>query len=1035
MRRIIQLFLAVGLLSTRTFANDYEVAFYTRHQGLPQDYVYTILQDKKDYLWIGTGAGLARFDGKVFLHFRQNNGLKEDFITSSCLFPNGNRVFSHFNGSLSSCYNGKFFPFISKSPTTASINTLFLDRESQLWAGTREGELIVFGKDTSFTHRWILGEYESLVFIDSATNDRLLVATNSHLYLMDKDVNRKNDILSAFEIPDESGVKHISSLGEYEWLLLTENNALFSVKEVRGKLLFTPIALPNGVLPVFARTISKEKFWAMAENGDWLEYKFTNGEPIQISWVKNSGFSPEIVPNMIFEDNEGNIWIGTFGNGLIKLSLKRSNIFSLGNGRGEKVTSTLETASGGLLLGTTTGLLEWSKEKKGFIPIEGSIPNQGITSLCELEQDYYIVAATNSKVYRWKRKENSWHQWILPLTEQDKVTQVMQDEERNIWIATSSGAIVYNKQKSKFKILTMEDGLAHNYVYCVFSDSKGRVWLGTHKSGISYYAENKIHTLKSPLENSGLDASCFIEDNYGNVWIGTSGQGIFVLGENDTFIGGISSVDGLVSDYVYFLQKDLSGAVWVGHKNGLSRVLRTNTGYLISDYSQYIANQELTQTIYRMTPGNDVWIGGQNVCIRLNVNPENKIPEGSFVDISGLKLNYDEIDWSQKKKVKYNDEIPDDLYFSHSENLLTFSFNGVTFSFNDKLRYQYKLEGFDDNWSLLTEQNFVTYNKLPPGNYTFLVKARNYAGLWSPKPTELHFTIGPPYWETWWFRTLFVISVITFVYVVIKVRTSNLKRRNDALEIEKVKLEKEVKERKLAESKLLKSELILKNTNQELNTLIYRASHDLRGPVSTISGLVNVANIRVQDPESISFFTMINTSVLKLDQILKKLFLVSEIKQSDLTLEVLNVRQMIQTVLDGLSLEIEQKQVEVSLDADPDYIFNMDAKLFETIVKNVLDNTLIYGRKHGSIVKITVWQEEGTLFLSIWDNGKGIKAEHVEKVFDMFYKASDLSKGNGLGLYIAKKAVVLMGGQIQIKSVENEFTQVDISIPEYQIVT
>jgi signal transduction histidine kinase/ligand-binding sensor domain-containing protein len=1032
MKRIVKLFLAFLSLGVRSFANDYEVTFFTRHQGLPQDYVYTILQDKKDYLWIGTGTGLTRFDGKSFLHFKQNNGLLDDFITSSCLFPNGTRVFSHFNGNFSACYNGKFFPFITKSPTNSSINTMFLDRKAQLWAGTREGELIVFGKDTSFTKRWVLGEYESIIFIDSAFDNHLLVATNSHLYLMNTNVRQENNMESLSEIPDESGIKHVSSLGNHEWLLLSENNHLFSVKEIKGKLHFTALQLPSQIVPVFARTISKNKFWIMAENGDWLEYKFVDNAPVQISGVKNTSFSPDIVPNMIFEDNEGSVWIGTFGNGLIKLSLKRSNVFLLGPEKGIKVTSALATSSDHLLLGTSAGILEWSDEKKGFVHREGQLAGQSITSICEMEEDHYLVATSNSKLYKWKRKENTWQQWILPLTEQDKVTQVAMDGEKNIWIATSSGAIVYNKKKGKFKLLTMEDGLAHNYVYCVFADSKGKVWLGTHKSGLSYYEDNKIHTLKSPLENSGLDASCFIEDHLGNIWIGTSGQGIFVLGEKEMFIGGISSAEGLVSDYVYFLQKDLSGAIWVGHKNGLSRVLRTNSGYLISDYSQYIANQELTQTSYSINPVNDVWIGGQNVCIRLNVNPENKIPEGSFVDISGLKLNYDEIDWSQKKDVKYHNEIPDDLHFSHNENLLTFAFNGVTFSYNDKLRYQYKLEGFDDNWSLLTEQNFVTYNKLPPGNYTFLVKARNYAGLWSPKPTELHFTIRPPYWETWWFRTLFVISVVAFVYIVIKVRTSNLKSRNEALEIEKIKLEKEVKERKLAESKLLKSELILKNTNQELNTLIYRASHDLRGPVSTISGLVNVANIRVQDAESISFFSMINTSVLKLDQILKKLFLVSEIKQSDLQPELLNVWQCFRTVLDSLALEIEQKQVEVVLEGDQNCFFNMDGKLFETIVKNVVDNTLIYGKKHGSLVKVAFWKEEEMLYLSIWDNGKGIKAEHVEKVFDMFYKASDLSKGNGLGLYIAKKAVVLLGGQIHIKSVENEYTEVNISIPEYK---
>lgn len=1032
MRRIVTLVWAIVLLQSGfLYATDYVVSSYTRHQGLPQDYIYTILQDKKEYLWIGTGNGLTRFDGKNFLLFKQNNGLQEDFITSSCVLPSGTRLFSHFNGGLSSYYNGKIDVFTKKSLTKSSINTLFVDAKTNIWAGTREGELIVFGPSNTYTKKWLIGEYESILFIDSISSGNLLVGTNSHLYLVNSDPKAKQNIVRMYDSPKKAGVKNISRIRRHEWLLLTEDNEMFLIKETKGILQFSPLNVPTILAPVFAYSTGNGKFWTMMDNGDWQEHKLVGNQATLISWVKNSLFSADIVPNLVFEDKEGNIWIGTFGKGLLKLSIKRSNIYTLDMAKPANVSCMLASSTGDLLLGSSNGVFQWSKERRGFVRLPQSFLNQGIASICEISKDNFLVATNNSKLLKWNKKDQKAPYWVLPITEQDKITQVIKDSSSNIWIATSSGAIVFDKEKGKFKLLTMEDGLAHNYVYTIFPDSKGRVWFGTHKSGLSYYHNNKIHTLKSPLENSGLDISCFAEDNNGNIWMGTSGQGIFILAENNTFVKGISTADGLVSDYVYFLQKDLSGTIWVGHKNGLSRILSSNSGYLISDYSQYIQNLELTQASYSITPVNDVWIGGQNVCVRLNVNPDNKIPEGSFVDISNLKLNYDEIDWSHKD-VNYNNETPDNVDFKYNENLLTFTFNGISFSYNDKLRYQYKLEGFDDNWSLLTEQNFVTYNKLPAGKYTFLVKARNYAGLWSPMPTAMHFTINPPYWETWWFRALFVISVVVFIYSVIKVRTANLKKRNQALEVEKIKLEKEIRERKLAENRLLKSELNLKNTNQELNTLIYRASHDLRGPVSTISGLVNVANIRIQDTESISFFSMINTSVHKLDQILKKLFLVSEIKQSDLQPEVCNIKKMVENVLDTYTGEIEHKEIKILLDTDQDTDFILDAKLFETIVKNIIDNALIYGRKHGSEIKIKIWQEDHTLHLSFYDNGKGIKQEHLEKVFDMFYKASDLSKGNGLGLYIVKKAVVLMGGEVDIHSVENEYTEVNMSIPELQ---
>jgi signal transduction histidine kinase len=158
--------------------------------------------------------------------------------------------------------------------------------------------------------------------------------------------------------------------------------------------------------------------------------------------------------------------------------------------------------------------------------------------------------------------------------------------------------------------------------------------------------------------------------------------------------------------------------------------------------------------------------------------------------------------------------------------------------------------------------------------------------------------------------------------------------------------------------------------------------------------------------------------------------LVSEIKQNEIQPEVFNLKTSILDVLNTFADAIKDRDFHVEVDDLLMRDFNTDRNLFETVIKNIVDNSLIYGRKSGGQIVITLDENGHELVVKIWDNGKGIKAELINKVFDMFYKASDISKGNGLGLYIAKNSVQMLNGEIFISSKEHEYTLVEVHIPE-----
>lgn len=247
-------------------------------------------------------------------------------------------------------------------------------------------------------------------------------------------------------------------------------------------------------------------------------------------------------------------------------------------------------------------------------------------------------------------------------------------------------------------------------------------------------------------------------------------------------------------------------------------------------------------------------------------------------------------------------------------------------------------------------------------------------------------------------------------------------------EIELVKLNKsylqEIEIRK-------KTEEDLKFKNNELDTFIYKASHDLRGPIASLMGLYNAAAIEVKDKKSLEYLEYIHKTAQRMDQVLKALISLSEIKDKPISLELVSLPQVIKDTLDIVGIKNSLKNITFDLKV-PDISFYTDEGLLLVIIQNLLENAIRYARldvpTHIAIkAKITGKRE---LRLTVKDNGLGVEQEIQDKVFNMFYKGSNFSSGSGLGLYIVKSAADKLGGKVSLKSTVNKGTTVCIIFPE-----
>lgn len=257
---------------------------------------------------------------------------------------------------------------------------------------------------------------------------------------------------------------------------------------------------------------------------------------------------------------------------------------------------------------------------------------------------------------------------------------------------------------------------------------------------------------------------------------------------------------------------------------------------------------------------------------------------------------------------------------------------------------------------------------------------------------------------------------------------SELKQQEQILLNLNTSLRQEIEVRK-------KIEKDLKFKNNELDTFIYKASHDLRGPIASLVGLYSAAKIEIEDPKAQEYLEYIHKTAQRMDQVLKALINLSEIKDRQVDISVANVSSLLNDILNVLNSRENNKPAKFEISVSEELVFNTDEGLLIVMLKNLLENALKYARHNQpTIIKVNVCiNKDKYLKVTVVDNGMGMHHQIQDKVFNMFYKGNHLSTGSGLGLYMVKSAVDKLGGKVTLKSKENEGTKFTILLPELKL--
>jgi serine phosphatase RsbU (regulator of sigma subunit) len=347
------------------------------------------------------------------------------------------------------------------------------------------------------------------------------------------------------------------------------------------------------------------------------------------------------------------------------------------------------------------------------------------------------------------------------------VSCLLVDRKNNLWIGSLEGIVVYDLSKQTIKTLRTIDGLSDNDISCLFEDSRGRIWIGTKQKGVSVFDGKKFtnyNRANGLLYNS---VSSIGEDAAHNIWLGTEGGGAFMF--NGRTFTNYTVKDGLVSDYITLVKVDRKKNIWLGTNKGLNKLPQGQLRFTTYSKGDGFTGVETKPRAVYLDKDDNLWFGTVNGAFKYDPEKDVSSVIKPVTKILDFRVNLKEYPVKHKVNLSYKD------------NSLSFDFIGISLSNPEGVKYKIKLDGYDEEWKILTNQTNVVYANLPHNKYVFRLISCNGAGVCS-EPVTMDIDIDPPYWKTWWFYLIVITAVIGSLFAYIKLRERKLQHEKRVLE-------------------------------------------------------------------------------------------------------------------------------------------------------------------------------------------------------------------------------------------------------------
>ncbi|MBV9956784.1 MAG: hypothetical protein JO360_00120 [Acidobacteria bacterium] len=812
---------------------------YTIASGLIHDQVYDVTPDSHGFLWFCTGDGLSRFDGYRFtsygvkdgIAFARTNELLESRAGVYWIATNGGGV-SRFdpaaNGASGEQAQRKLFTTypVGQTSTSNRVNALYEDRAGNIWAGTDGGLFVLDGGNTSGAFRPVElnfkshqdGRVEVQRVIEDAAGS-LWIGTSNGLVRRLPDGRVVHHPLSPADSVDYVYELSLDKAGRL-WLgyqaglivlmpLPPEQESddyqpPWRVLRKSGAEGSNAVKLPPG-LPA---TVGEARWFTTADglvqdnvqalyqspDGRWWigtrgGMSLFDGERFR-NYTAAEGLSNKI--NAVVEDTDGNLWVGTDSSGAMKIIRNGMLSYRTGDGLGSTdIVSIFEEATGALCVISAKWFINIFDGEK-FNAIHPNLPTELINSSSgrwEIMQDHAGEwwVATSRGLYRFPKVQSYVElarvrpKAVYTTKEglaDNYISRLYEDSHGDIWISSFNPPEMltrWERATETFHRYGEQDGLpASNWANVLLEDTAGDLWIAMHNGGLTRYRNHRFELFgTADGAPGGLGQGLYL-DRAQRLWVAASDRGARIdePGAEHPRIAPYASAENLSSDNLNCFTEDNFGRLYVGTARGVDRIDQQTGRIRRFSTSDGLVKSDV-HAAFRDRQGS-IWFGTREGLSRLapEQEPEQAAPP---VLISGLRIAGVPQFISELGQQQLGG-----LELGPNQNQLQIDFFGLGFAAAERVRYQYKFEGANSDWSAPTDQRTVTAS-LAPGSYRFLVRAVDQNGTASTVPASISFTILPPIWQRWWFLAIAACIIGAIVYTIERYRVAR------AIELERVR--------------------------------------------------------------------------------------------------------------------------------------------------------------------------------------------------------------------------------------------------------